>query len=78
MMDDRRLGYGTMLSRKGGSTTPSFTGRVPGGEAVIAQVYAFEGFQRESIRRECQAIVQTFSAKSTEDQYREADFHIDA
>jgi hypothetical protein len=37
MMDDRRLGYGMMLSRKGGSTTPSFTGTVPGGEAVIVR-----------------------------------------
>jgi hypothetical protein len=45
---------------------------------VIVQVYASEGFKRESIRRECQAVVQTFSAKSTEGQYREADFHIDA
>jgi hypothetical protein len=45
---------------------------------VILQVYASEGFKRESIRRECQAVVQAFSAKSAERQYREAEFHINA
>jgi hypothetical protein len=37
-----------------------------GGGAVIVQVYAPERFKRESIRRECQAEVQTFSAESAE------------
>jgi hypothetical protein len=45
---------------------------------VILQVYASAGFKCESIRRECQAVVQAFSAKGTEGQYREAYFHINA
>jgi hypothetical protein len=45
---------------------------------VIVQVYASEGFKRVSIRRECQAVAQAFSAKSVEGQHREADFHINA
>ena len=45
---------------------------------MILQVYASAGFKCESIRRECQAVVPAFSAKSTGGQYREADFHINA
>ena len=45
---------------------------------MIPQVYASAGCKCESIRRECQAVVPAFSAKSTERQYREAEFHIDA
>jgi len=33
---------------------------------VILQLYASAGFKCESIRRECQAVVPAFSAKSTE------------
>ena len=45
---------------------------------MILQVYASAGFKCESIRRGCEAVVQAFSARSTEAQYREADFHINA
>ena len=49
-----------MLPRKGGSTTLSVTGRVPGSGAVIVQVYASEGSNARQFAGECQAVVEAF------------------
>jgi hypothetical protein len=53
------------FGQAGRSTIGMMDNRRLGSGMMLVQLYASEGFKRESIRQECQAVVQTFSAKST-------------